>query len=485
MANPHWRATNRPATISREAIMADSDMSDSAVSESAPNTLGSRLSFFGAGNRIYVQLGVLFVVGLLLTLALQQIDTVVRERSVRQETAVREISRVWGGEQLLAGPVLMVPYRYFESNRPGSEPQEAQAFLLPDRLDITVKMVPEVRHRGIFEAIVYKAKLQVSGTFRQTEFRELAAMAREVLWDRAAVAVGVSDLRGTGGEPQLTWAGSPVPFEPGTGGAPLGAGMHAPVVAAEGETIDFAFELEIAGSRSLHVTPLGRSTTLDLTGSWPHRSFSGAYLPATRQVGPDDFQAKWTVSHLGRKYPQSWTSLDDHSATFAKAFTASRFGVNLIQPVDFYQVLERSVKYGILAIVLIFASIFIFEVVAPLKVHPLQYGLVGGVLCVHYLLLISIAEIIGFSGAYLLAAGLSVGLIGLYVWRVLESRGRALGLSAILVAVYLFLFVILRLEAYALLAGSLGLFMALAAIMYATRKIDWYSIGRSGTQTEP
>jgi inner membrane protein len=135
--------------------------------------------------------------------------------------------------------------------------------------------------------------------------------------------------------------------------------------------------------------------------------------------------------------------------------------------------------------VLIFASIFIFEVVAPLRVHPLQYGLVGCVLCVHYLLLISIAEIIGFSGAYLLAAGLSVGLIGLYVWRVLASRGRALGLSAILATVYLFLFVILRLEAYALLAGSLGLFIALGAIMYATRKIDWYSIGRAETQSEP
>jgi inner membrane protein len=428
---------------------------------------------------------VLFVVGLVLTLALQQIDTVVRERSVRHDTAVREISRTWGGEQLLAGPILMVPYRYFESNRPGSEPQEAQAFLLPDRLHITAKMIPEVRHRGIFEALVYNAKLHVSGTFRQTEFRELAATAGEVLWDRAAVAVGVSDLRGTGGEPQLTWAGVPVPFEPGTGGVPVGAGMHAPVGAAEGETIDFAFELEIAGSRSLQVTPLGRSTTLELAGAWPHPSFSGAYLPATQNVEAEGFEAKWTVSHLGRKYPQSWTSLDDHGGTFAKAFTASRFGVSLIQPVDFYLILERSVKYGILTIVLVFASIFVFEVMAPLRVHPLQYGLVGCVLCVHYLLLIAIAEIIGFSGAYLLAAGLSVGLIGLYVWRVLDGRGRALGLSGILVAVYLFLFVILRLEAYALLAGSLGLFMALGAIMYATRKIDWYGIGRAETQPRP
>ena len=460
-------------------------MSESGRGESAPNSLASRLSFFGAGNRIYVQLGVLFVVGLLLTLALQLIDNLVRERSHRHDSAVREISNAWGTEQLLAGPVLMVPYRYFESNRQGSEPQEAQAFLLPDRLHITAKMVPEVRHRGIFEAIVYKAKLQVSGTFRPTEFRELATTARELLWDRAVVAVGVSDLRGTSGEPQLTWAGSPVAFEPGNGGVPLGAGMHAPVVAAEGETIDFGFELEIAGSRSLQVTPLGRSTTLDLTGSWPHPSFSGAYLPASRQVGPDDFEANWTVSHLGRKYPQSWTSLDEHSATFATALPASRFGVSLIQPVDFYLILERSVKYGILTIVLIFASIFIFEVVAPLTVHPLQYGLVGCVLCVHYLLLISIAEIVGFSGAYLLAAGLSVGLIGLYVWRVLDSRGRALGLTSILVGVYLFLFVILRLEAYALLAGSFGLFMALGAIMYVTRKIDWYSIGRAETQTEP
>jgi inner membrane protein len=479
-ARPHCRAKIRPAIIRREAIM-----SESGMSESAPVSPSSRLSSLVAGNRIYIQLGVLFVVGLLLTLALQQIDIVVTERSDRHETAVKEISNTWGAEQRLAGPVLTVPYLYIQSHRPGSGPQEAQAFFLPDRLDITAKMVPEVRHRGIFEAIVYKAKLQVSGTFRRADFRELATTASEVLWDRAAVAVGVSDLRGTGGEPRLTWAGSPVPFEPGTGGVPLGTGMHAPVAAAQGETIDFAFELEIAGSRSLRVTPLGRSTTAELAGSWPHPSFTGAYLPASHQLGPDGFQAKWTISHLGRAYPQSWTSLDDNGGGFAKAFTASQFGVGLVQPVDFYLVLERSVKYGLLAIVLIFASIFIFEVVAPLRVHPLQYGLVGCVLCVHYLLLISIAEIIGFSGAYLLAAGLSVGLIGLYVWRILGSRGRALGLSAILVAVYLFLFVILRLEAYALLAGSLGLFMALGAIMYATRKIDWYAIGRAETHPRP
>ena len=301
------------------------------MSDTTPDSPGPRLSRFVARNRIYFKLGALFFVIVVLSISLSLIESVISERRLRQNAAIAEISSAWGAEQLLSGPVLKIPYSYTKAYQRewglDEVTKDAEAFLLPDRLEISAELAPEVRYRGIFEAIVYRARLRVSGSFAPKDIRDLGPTVKDVLWDKAVLAVGVSDLRGTGGAPRLTWAGGEIPFEPGSAGAPMDSGMHAPapLSEAEGATVDFAFELEVAGSQALSFTPAGKTTTARISGrsSMPHPSFSGAYLPAARQIDAEGFQADWTISYLGRNFPQSWTSpLNRHSSETKKRHDA-------------------------------------------------------------------------------------------------------------------------------------------------------------------
>ena len=303
----------------------------------------------------------------------------------------------------------------------------------------------------------------------------------DLLWSEAVLAMGVSDLRGTTAEPTLTWGNATISFAPGTGSELLDNGIHArvPMDPANLAPTAFSLDLVLNGSRSIALAPTGKTTTFEVASSWPHPSFSGAYLPAERTLRDDGFEASWTVSYLGRDYPQAWTSADGCVSSLGRRIGDSQFGVSLISPVDFYLKSERSVKHGALLIVLIVATIFVVEIVAPLRIHLVQYALVGFALCLFYLLLLSLSETLGFFAAYGLAAAMSTGLITVYLANALASRKRAAIIAGVLAAVYGYLYIILQLEAFALVSGALGLFVALAAVMYATRNVDWYAIGRS------
>ncbi len=440
-------------------------------------------------NYFTLKMAFLLFLVLLLFIALEIIGSVISERGWRRDSAVADIGRTWGQEQAIAGPLLVIPYRYFIERQDGDEREllerKGEAFFLPDRMEIEAGLDPEIRYRGIFEALLYTTEIAMAGAFAAPDFGKLKIAPEDVFWDEAVLAFGVTDLRGAAGEPALSWGEQRIPLEPGTAGDVLKSGVHvalalappSPTAAAGGE-LPFSLRLEFTGSRSIAFSPTAKATTVALTAPWPHPSFHGAYLPSEREVSDSGFRARWQVSYLGRDYPQSWTSRGGGFADMDKRIAASQFGVSLITPVDFYLLTERSIKHGLLLIVLIFAAIFIFEIVAELKVHFFQYSLVGFALCIFYLLLLSLSEIIGFAGAYGLAALLSTGLIALYMGRILSSWKRAAIIAAILAAVYGYLFIILQLEAYALLAGSLGLFLALAAVMYTTRKVDWYAIRR-------
>ena len=340
--------------------------------------------------------------------------------------------------------------------------------------------MPEVRYRGIFEAIVYTADLKVSGSFAPPDFDKLDVNPDDLLWSEAVLSLGVSDLRGTTAEPQVTWGDETISFAPGTGGDLFDTGIHAavPLDPANPSPTAFSLNLGLNGSRSIAVTPAGKTTGVELASSWPHPGFFGAYLPAERSIDEDGFRASWTVSYLGRDYPHTWTSADEGVSNLARRIARSQFGVSLISPVDFYLKSERSVKHGALLIVLIVAVIFIFEIVAPVRIHLFQHALVGFALCLFYLLLLSLSETVGFFAAYGLAAAMSTALITLYLAKVLTSRTQALVMAGVLALVYGYLYVVLQLEAFALVSGALGLFVALAAVMYATRNLDWYAIGR-------
>jgi inner membrane protein len=241
---------------------------------------------------------------------------------------------------------------------------------------------------------------------------------------------------------------------------------------AAGERIPFSLSVSLAGSSGLRMMPFGRQTRLALRSTWASPSFSGAFLPESRRVGKDGFNATWNVSHYGRSFPQSWSSVQ--TASLASAINGSAFGVDFVQPVDVYQQTERSVKYGALFLVLTFVTFFLFELFQPIRVYPVQYLMVGSALCLFYVLLLSIAEQLAFGVAYLVAAGATVTLLGSYAAAVLRSKGRAAVFAGVLALLYGYLFVLLQAEDYALLLGSIGLFLILALVMLITRRVDWY-----------
>ena len=435
--------------------------------------------------RTYLKMGFLLALVLVLLVPLQLIEELIAERMQRRDTVAADIGRTWGESQALGGPVLVVPYRKVTEERTPLKVElietRGQAFWLPDSLSVTATIVPEVRYRGIFEAIVYTAGIQVSGSFALPDFDKLEVDPDDLLWSEAVLSIGVSDLRGTAAEPRLTWGDATISFAPGSGSQLFGNGIHAavPMDPAKISPTAFSLHLDLNGSRSIAIAPAGKTTSFEVASSWPHPSFGGAYLPAQRTLRDDGFEASWTISYLGRDYPQAWTSGDEGVSSLARRIEQSQFGVSLVSPVDFYLKSELSVKHGALLIVLIVAVIFIFEIVAPVRIHLLQYALVGFALCLFYLLLLSLSETVGFFAAYGLAAAMSTALITLYLAKALASRTRALAIAGVLAAVYGYLYVVLQLEDLALVSGALGLFVALAAVMYATRNVDWYAIGKS------
>ena len=255
------------------------------------------------------------------------------------------------------------------------------------------------------------------------------------------------------------------------------AGIHAVVgIDANAETVDFSLPLALNGSRGAFFTPFGRNTVVELESNYPHPSFQGNWLPNDRSVSNEGFEARWSIPFLGRSFPQAWTSEDDMEAEIGN----SRFGVEFLNPVDHYRMAERSVKYASLFILLTFATLWLFEVRAGVRVHPIQFLMLGGALCLFYLLLLSLSEHMAFVLAYVLASVSVVGMVAAYGVVVLKGVSRALAVGLGVAVLYGYLFVLLVNEDYALLMGSIGLFLILALIMYATRRVDWY-----GSATRP
>ncbi|HEV8580800.1 MAG TPA: cell envelope integrity protein CreD [Thermoanaerobaculia bacterium] len=429
----------------------------------------------------------LVIGGLILVLLapLERVRELVREREYRGNQASQEIAGTWGWTQVLAGPVLSIPYRYQGKDEKGKTVTwVTTAHFLPETLKVVGKVSPERRNRGLFEAAVYRADLQVSGTFHHPAFAQWGIDSKDVLWDKASLSVGVPDLRGLRSGIGLAWGERQLQFEPG-GAKPgfWGSGLRVAVPdlqqGREGEIYAFSFGLGLNGSQKLQFLPFGKQTTVSLQAPWPSPSFSGAFLPETRRVTGMGFDARWNVSWFARSYPQQWRDEDETSLAPKSSLDNSAFGVDLILPVDAYQKTERSVKYGLLFLVLTFLTFFLYEMFNPFSLHPIQYLLVGAALCLFYLLLLSFSEHIPFGYAYLIGSAATVLLIGGYSIAILRGALRAFLMTLILGVLYGYLYVLLKLEDYALLLGAVGLFLILALVMFLTRRIDWGSPRRA------
>lgn len=437
------------------------------------------------GSSQFLRLLLLGFLVLLLLIPIGRISGVIEEREATRDSAVDEVTGKWGRDQSLTGPVLIIPYthRWIDTDAKGKKFERSEtrrAYFLPDSLHVDGRVDAEERTRGIFTVPVYKLALGLRGAFAAPDWKSLDVPEKDVFWDRAELAIGISDVRAIQETPQLGWGEQNLTFVPGPGALPLsGNGIHVPVSVPRGvASIPFEFSLRLNGSRGVWFVPIARDTEVKLTSGWPNPSFQGNWLPNERTVSDEGFTSTWKIPNLGRNYPQIWTQGNVPS----EAVDASSFGVRLVPAVDAHRMSERSIKYAGLFVLLTFAAIWIIEVLAGVRVHPIQYLMIGGAICLFFLLELSLAEHIGFGVSYGLASVAVVGVVGGYARAVLGSTTRASVIAAIVAALYAYLYVLLTQEDYALLVGSIGLFATLGAVMYLTRRIDWYEATREPAQ---
>ena len=426
-----------------------------------PGGRNAALKLFGIG-----------VLTLVMIVPLMLIGNLVDERRSSAREAEAGIAQGWGGAQALAGPFLVVPFEAPErrdaAGRVIAEATRGEIVTLPSSLDVKVTASVEERSRGIFTIPVFAADIVMSGAFGQPDPR-LAPNGAVFDWSRARLALSIADVRGLSGEPQLEWAGAPAGtvFAPGSGISGMNEGLNVPVT-LKGEETPYRLSLRLRGTARFALVPGGESFSAVIAAPWAHPSFDGAYLPEERDIGPDGFTASWRVSHLARAMPQAWINGEIGYPD------SSAFGVTFFQPVAFYQLVERSLKYAILFIGLSFLSLFLIETVTGARIHIVQYLLAGAAQVIFYLLLLALAEQTGFGPAYLTAAAACTVLTALYAGSALGSMKRGLALAGALTALYALLYTLLNEEDYALLTGAVASFLALALTMFLTRRVDWY-----------
>lgn len=433
--------------------------------------------------RIPITLKLLILAGIALALLIPQvlILNLVRERESRQESVVAEISSKWGGNQTIIGPIITVPYFDYYQTEIDHEMRTFRktgyAHFLPEDLSIEGTVIPEKKHRGIYEIIVYKTQLKVTGSFIKPDFSDWYISEKNIRWKEAFLSIGITDLIGLNEYINVKWNDSSLQLQPGL---PVddnfNSGVSTNIEFGEKQKYTFSFNIDLDGTNGLNFVPVGRETFVSLSSNWAHPNFDGAYITQDNVVNEEGFKASWKVLELNRNFSQQWLGRQHHPDDYGEdSLDEFAFGVNLMVPADNYQKSERSVKYAILFIALTFIVFFFVEILNRRPVHPIQYTLVGIALCIFFTLLLSLSEHVPFNLAYLIAAVAVIGLITLYARSAFKSVRLSLVVAASLTALYVFLFTILQLIDYSLLFGNIGLFIVLAIIMYFSKKINWYN----------
>ncbi len=416
------------------------------------------------------------LLALLMLIPLVQVQMLITERRGLEFEARTKIAERWGGEQIVGGPVLVVPVRTAVHSDKGWISQDVRHVVLADQLTIDGSLDTEKRRYGIYETPVYTSTLAISGRIDLAAVLALLAPRGEPLWHAAVLRMPIADVRGIRSMSALRIDGRELAFGPASGNV---GGLTATEVAFpidEGmreRAIDFRFDLRLAGTASLNVVPLARQTDVSLQAQWPDPGFAGAFLPASREVAANGFRAHWQVLDLNRQYGQQWRE----DSSDAPHLHASAFGVELYQPVGTYQRNERAGKYGILFVALTFVALFLFDALGRWRVHPVQYLLVGLALCTFYVVLLALSEQVGFAWAYLLASIAVVSIISGYAFAAARSRGAGTALGALLAFIYALLYGLVVSEQYSLLMGAIALLVSVGVLMYLTRRVDWYALG--------
>ena len=421
-------------------------------------------------NRIFFKGLIAGALILLMMIPTVFIYNLVMEREARRQEVVQEVSAKWASAQTIAPPFLVVNYAEPGIGADG-KPLVANKplVLLPQTLVADGKVFPETRSRSIYDILLYRASLGFSGTF-QPEWPADVDPSR-IDFSTAKICFGLNDFKGIEEEVAFHFKGEVKKLRPGQSVNDFHRNsLYAPVTFTPEELaagIPFSMNIKMRGSGKLHFLPLAANSQFKVESPWPNPSFDGNHLPAERTVTKDGFVAKWNFNEANLAFT---TVMNSGSFDFSK----EGFGLSMVQPADQYDKTERSVKYALLVIGLTFGLFFIMELTSSKPFHPVQYLLVGMALIIFYTLLLSISEILNFDYAYLLSAFATISLVTWYAKGHFRSWRSAFIFATALLMLYGFIFVLLRLEDTALLVGSVGLFVVLAIVMYASRKVNWY-----------
>ena len=443
------------------------------------------------------------ILTLLLLIPLSMISSLIYERLDTKRNAELEITSKWSGEQIITGPCIVIPYTQEIKQKDKQELVRKNLLLLPNEMNVTVDAKVEKRKRGIYDVSLYSSELLLTGTLNMDELAKTGIKPEDMQLNQARVIMGISDLKGIREGVVMQLGAQNYDFEPGipvenlytdtdpiagksfyerdlqvtspnlsTGIFSAGLNVKIDSIAmkdlAQG-TLPFTINLYLNGSQGLFIVPIGKTTTAKVKSDWPTPSFGGDFLPANHNVTDEGFTANWKIIDLNRSFGQT---VNAENATAINQMASSAFGVKFIQSVDQYQQNERSAKYAILIILLTFVVVFFIEVLKKKAVNPFQYLLIGLALVLFYSLLLSLSEIWGFNLAYIVAAIMTTVLIVVHMSSILKNRNLGLFIGALLTFLYLFVFILIQMESYALLVGSIGLFCILAVIMYFSKKLE-------------
>lgn len=427
-----------------------------------------KTNFVPKVDRISIKILVMGILIVVMLIPIGMVSLLIMERESNQRTVIEEISNKWGEKQYITGPILVLPYENGKDNTT-QKTMINYAYFLPDSYDVDGEINPEERKRTIFKTLVYQSTMNIKGKFAQPDYEILNLKEEQIKWQDAFFIIGITDLKGIKNKIEFNVNGKAYAVQPGIKNNNVinsGLTVNMPIDSTMQE-FEFSFDLALNGSELLYFIPVGKENRIHLSSPWKTISFDGDFLPSERTINDEGFDAKWDVFDYNRNYVQSWTGNNE-------ILRSSVLGVNLKFEVDKYQMTMRSVKYAIIFIVLTFVVFFLVEILSQKRIHPVQYLLVSCALILFYTLLLAISEHLDFALAYLISAFATTMLITLYSKTMFRKTKQTAMMGGFLIALYTYLYIILIQENFALLFGAVGLFVALAIVMFVLRKIRWY-----------